>query len=377
MNLAVSVIIPVYNMAAYVGKCIESVLVQTLQDIEVIVVNDGSTDNSLKIINDYARRDKRIRVIDKPNAGLGSTYNAGQMIARGKYIYFLDSDDWMDRNCLKTLYTIAEKEQVEVVKSWGFISERKGQHWEKRTIPKDKCNKVITDMLSIPEFVSGHVAQWSCLYRRDFLINNHIWCLELPPKMSPDINFMYHVWVKCNRLYVVSESFVHYRTDNENSAKNTGSAMSFRLMRAHLGTRATMANLHLKKDYWFVKTRVEFVHLMYELISKRCRQNRGTYIKAMSKIFRENLKHGLVNFGGWKTEDKVKYWVIAHAPWLYRLNDKIQFWTTSINRASGEMIYRRFFGLYKRVCKQGNEKTYLFGCLIKKKSLKEKHEESN
>ena len=167
-NPPISVIIPVYNMADYVGESITSVLNQTFRKFELIIVNDGSTDNSLEIINSYLQKDKRILVIDKPNAGLASAYNAGQQMARGKYIYFLDSDDWMEPNCLEELYLVAEREQAEVVKAGGMISEQNNNHILHQMIPPQKCNKLITNMLTIPEFVSRHVAQWTSLYRRDF-----------------------------------------------------------------------------------------------------------------------------------------------------------------------------------------------------------------
>lgn len=372
---AISVVIPVYNMAAYVGQCLDSVLTQNFTNFELIVVNDGSTDNSLDIINTYAQRDKRIHLINKPNGGMACAYNTGQQVARGKYLCFLDSDDWMGPDYLKTMYTIAEREQVDVVKTFAFISEQNGKHWEKRMIPFEKCNKVFTNMLEIPEFVSGHVAQWSCLYRHEFLLKNNIWCPEFPKKLNPDIDYMYHVWAKCKSLYIVPKAFIHYRMDNMNSYKYAGAKMSFYLLQAHLVTRGTMANLVLPKPYWQVKAQVEYQHLLYEFETHRCCEHRLAFIRGLSKIFRENLKHNLVNLKTFPPNHARRYRFIAKAPELYWLNDTLRFWSVSKTLFTNVITLWRFFGLYKCVIDKKEQRIYLFGCLIKKSTLKDKHEE--
>lgn len=356
-------------MEKYVAQSINSVRGQTFKDIEVIVVNDGSTDNSLEIITDIARKDKRIKVINKENAGLASAYNAGQRVATGKYIYFLDSDDWIDENCFEVMLKIAEENDVEVVKSRGFISERNGGMLERVLIPIYKCDCIIENMLKIPEMVSRHVSQWTCLYRRDFLLDNDIWCPEYPKNMSPDSDFMYHVWCCCKKLFVVSRSFVHYRVDNNNSVKNSGSAMSFRLMRGHMAARATMVKLFLPNDYWYVKTRTEFEHFIYELISGRCSTNRLDYIKAMSAIFKENLRHGLVDLESWTFKHKVTYKTIAYLPWLYWLNSTLKIYTETLDRRTGTVTLIVLGGIYKQRDKSHVRETFLFGHLIKKTVL--------
>ena len=96
----VSVIIPIYNAAEFLGECLDSVLAQTLTDIEVICVNDGSPDNSLEILREYEKKDSRIKIIDQKNQGAGAARNHGMSVARGEYLSFLDSDDFFDRDML-------------------------------------------------------------------------------------------------------------------------------------------------------------------------------------------------------------------------------------------------------------------------------------
>jgi glycosyltransferase involved in cell wall biosynthesis len=108
-SIKVTVIIPVYNTEVYIKKCLDSVIHQSLQEIEIICLNDGSTDNSLEVINEYARFDSRIRVVDKLNEGPGVARNLAISMARGEYLGFLDSDDWLDKNMCKSLYEIASQ----------------------------------------------------------------------------------------------------------------------------------------------------------------------------------------------------------------------------------------------------------------------------
>ena len=100
----VSIIIPVCNVEVYLRECIESALNQTLKEIEIICVNDGSTDGSLRILKEYAAKDKRVKIIDKENAGYGHTMNIGMDMAQGEYIAILESDDYILPNMMQTLY---------------------------------------------------------------------------------------------------------------------------------------------------------------------------------------------------------------------------------------------------------------------------------
>ncbi|MDO5041518.1 MAG: glycosyltransferase [Peptoniphilus sp.] len=111
----VSIIIPIYNAEEHLAKCVDSVLGQTEKDIEIILVDDGSKDNSLEICNDYAKQDKRIRVIHQENAGVSAARNKGILLARGEYIGFVDSDDWIDFEMYKSMLNEAHKTDADVV----------------------------------------------------------------------------------------------------------------------------------------------------------------------------------------------------------------------------------------------------------------------
>ena len=122
----ISVIVPVYNVQMYLRQCLDSVLNQTFTDFEIICVNDGSTDDSGKILLEYADKDNRIKIITQENKGLSEARNSGLKSAQGEYIYFLDSDDFSHPQLLEICYTLAEKEQADLV-SFETIKEKAGK----------------------------------------------------------------------------------------------------------------------------------------------------------------------------------------------------------------------------------------------------------
>ena len=114
-NVKVSVIVPVYNVEKYLKDCLDSVVNQTLEDIEIICVNDGSTDNSLAILEDYAEKDSRIKIITQENKGLGGARNTGLYHANGEYISFIDSDDWIELNTFEELYNMSKNLDLDML----------------------------------------------------------------------------------------------------------------------------------------------------------------------------------------------------------------------------------------------------------------------
>lgn len=118
----ISVIVPVYNTESYLKKCIESIINQTFRNIEIILVDDGSTDTSAEILADYALRDNRIIVIHQENQGLSAARNAGMRSAKGEYIMFVDSDDWIDANTCEKAISAARTSFADIV-MWTYVRE--------------------------------------------------------------------------------------------------------------------------------------------------------------------------------------------------------------------------------------------------------------
>ncbi|MEN8905457.1 MAG: glycosyltransferase family 2 protein [Clostridiales bacterium] len=119
--IKVSIIIPVYNVEKYLSKCIGSVVEQTFKNIEILIINDGSTDGSSKIIEYYQNKDSRVLVVNKKNEGVSKARNQGIKMAKGKYIMFVDSDDWIEKDCVETFLEIIEEKKADIVFSQALF----------------------------------------------------------------------------------------------------------------------------------------------------------------------------------------------------------------------------------------------------------------
>lgn len=179
----VSVIVPVYNVEQYLSCCVDSLLNQTLRELEIILVDDGSPDNCPALCDEYAKKDQRVKVIHKKNAGLGYARNSGIEIATGEYITFVDSDDYVELNTYQKLYAIATDTNVDVVFfSYQHFNDQ-GKKWTEPTIHQkirhykgEEIRGIMLDIISNPPKAKNdsdfHVSVWSKLYRYEIIKSN-------------------------------------------------------------------------------------------------------------------------------------------------------------------------------------------------------------
>ncbi len=215
----VSVLVPIYNVEQFLTQCLTSLVNQTLPEIEIICINDGSTDNSMQIIRQFAQRDARIVVINKLNSGYGDSMNYGLRQARGAYIGIVESDDWIDLDAFATLYNFAEKNQVDVVKANYYREQSSGESTKVTEITPSDSNYVFYPLEERKVFRFAP-AIWSQLYRRDFLEKNHINFLPTAGASYQDISFNFKVWALAQRAFLTDKAFLHYRIDNASSSVN-------------------------------------------------------------------------------------------------------------------------------------------------------------
>ncbi len=219
-----SIIIPIYNVKKYIQQCVDSVLSQTLKDIEIILVDDGSTDGCAEVVDNYAKMDSRIIAIHQPNSGYGRAVNHGIEVAKGEYIGIVESDDWIKADMFECLYTLATTHHVDVVKSnfylyWG---DKKERIIKKSLFSPALYHKVIEPKNHLSIF-SVQPSIWSAIYRRDFLIRNGIKLLETAGASYQDTGFTFKVLSMAERVYLTDEAYLYYRQDNEaSSVKNKG-----------------------------------------------------------------------------------------------------------------------------------------------------------
>ena len=178
----ISVVIPVYNVEKYLAECVDSVLAQSYMNWEAILVDDGATDSSGAVCDAYARQDPRIRVIHQKNGGLSAARNTGLKAARGEYVYFLDSDDYIEPQTLKVLLETAEREQADVVFFDGFVFFDQCEEDDSvsryiRKAPYDAQNgrRMLLELLNKEEY---RTAVPLMLFRRDYLLEHGLWFEE-------------------------------------------------------------------------------------------------------------------------------------------------------------------------------------------------------
>lgn len=206
----VSVIIPVYNTAQYLPQCLDSICNQTLKNIEIICVNDGSTDNSEEILKEYAAKDSRIIVVNKENSGAADSRNLGIDVAKGEYIGFVDSDDWVDLNYYEELYNKASAEHADFVRCPYKLSFPDEEN-------DDSLNKIIDNAIREKRNLKPNehsCVVWNAIYSSHFLKTNKIlFDFELPP--SEDVLFTAEVTFKARNMVPLNSTYYHYRQDRE------------------------------------------------------------------------------------------------------------------------------------------------------------------
>lgn len=174
--IKVSVILPIYNVAAYLPKCLDSLINQTLQEIEIICVNDCSPDNSLQILQQYASKDSRVKIIDQANTGPGVARNNGIKAAKGEYVGFVDPDDWAEPEMFAKMYIAAKKHNADIVECGVKThNEKSGKTKEKQGFAAIAGKKAFS-ALDYPEYIfDGITSGWNKLCRRTFLVENNIY----------------------------------------------------------------------------------------------------------------------------------------------------------------------------------------------------------
>ncbi len=221
----VSILVPIYNVEKYLRQCLESLVNQTLHDIEIICLNDGSTDSSPKIIQEFQKSDSRIRVINKKNSGYGDSMNQGLKKATGEYIGIVESDDFIDLDAFEKLYQLATTNNAEVVRA-NYYYNKSGKDKKNYYINPVDAGRIIDPSRHTWIFYEAP-AIWSALYKRSFLNQNHIDFLPTPGASYQDTGFNFKVWSSAKRAYFTTEAFLHYRIDNEaSSVNNPGKVMN-------------------------------------------------------------------------------------------------------------------------------------------------------
>lgn len=210
-HIKITVILPVYNAEKHIQKCIDSILHQHIEPIEIIVVNDCSTDNSLEKLNKYNEHQPTLNIINhQTNMGAGAARNNAIKKARGKYITFIDSDDWFGPNYLNSLYIEAEKTNSDIVFSNSMIVNQNNEN--KRSDIQGIINKYSNSSVSLIDFPNEWrpTAPWMKLYRKEFILKNKLKFLEGIKLGAEDIPFSWISYFRANKISFCENTYYFY-----------------------------------------------------------------------------------------------------------------------------------------------------------------------
>lgn len=334
----VSIVVPCYNVEPYIERCLNSLCQQTLSDIEIICIDDKSTDKTLKIIKEFAHHDKRIHVIAmKNNEGVAVARNAGMAVATGDYIGFVDPDDYVDTDFYEKLYYKALETGADIVKGGVLLTDT-----NTGMTKKDNMNEKIRR--NIVYFSS---AFWSAIYKRSFLIRENI---QFPKGVitSQDSVFLTHTTLVAQKVKIVKDTFYHY------FYQRPGSLDSFVLSHAKAASKYTAFSMNLKlieskKLYFedfekFVDCHV-LSHIAYEL----------------SKNFEQE-------------EDKKHFFDLAVE--IYTKYKLSRYMKARFGKEAIKYFKKRDFDGYKQFVATHHKRIYMFGFLpIIRVNMYETHKE--
>ncbi len=231
-NIEVSIVVPIYNVEKYLRRCFDSLINQTFTNIEIIALNNGSTDNSLNILKEYANRDKRIKIIDNNNLGVSEARNIGIKEAKGNYIVFVDSDDWIDKDMVEVLHNSIDSNFCDLVMC-TYIREFEDHSKEKvfnlpevnlyvdNEVKEQLLRKLVGPVgkeLANPEYLDALGTVWAKMYKTSMLKDKDLKFVDLKEIGSgEDTLFNIFVFNEVNKVILLNKPMYHYWRGNSNS----------------------------------------------------------------------------------------------------------------------------------------------------------------
>jgi glycosyltransferase involved in cell wall biosynthesis len=294
----ISIIIPVYNVEKYLSRCLNSVLKQTFNDWEAICINDESPDNCCKILDQFAKKDSRFKIITQKNQGVSISRNNGLKEAKGDYIYFLDSDDAMHPQLLDITYNLAKQKNADWV-CFGF-EKSNGIEYEPKKISEDKIKyKITNNPLYINKGRKNKISVnvWSKLYRKELIKDLNF----IPNIHFQDYPYTYAIMAKKPKTILINKSLVYY-TINYNSISNQ-KINPKQIKDYHLGINyiyETYTKLNLSKELLFIKKNLIPNKLKQQLkLCKKADENiKNIMIEEFSKELKDLNSKNIISWRG-------------------------------------------------------------------------------
>ena len=314
----VSVIIPVYNIERHLRQCLDSVTGQTLTELEIICVDDGSTDGSPEILAEYAAGDGRFQIITQPNGGPGAARNAGMTRATGEYLIFLDSDDWFEPDFLERMVAKAKETGADMticraVEFDTATGREQPSEWMLKA-------QYLPEETFTPKEIAEHIFQftygwpWDKLFRREYIRKTGLQYPSLPN--SEDLVFVFQALTLAERITVISEPLVHHRANRMDSVSNSRYRdpevpyQALVLLREGLRGRG----MYPEYERSFLNWAMEF--LVWNAANMGDRRAQQAYFQKLKRVWLPEM--GFEEHPGAYYEDRFtycKYLLARYAPW--------------------------------------------------------------
>lgn len=308
--MKISVIVPCYNVEEYIKKGLDSLINQTLKDIEIILINDGSKDKTIDILKEYDKKDKRIVIIDKKNEGVSKARNDGLEKATGEYIAFMDSDDWFELDALEKMYNKAKDNDFDIVAcdTYAIYPDRK--QYIKSAIKDNQTNKKL--------MIDAYAVIWNKIYKKEILKNIKF---NTSLTFCEDVLFLYQIYERVNKIGSINEPLYNY-LQRQNSLTYTYDKKLYQLIES----QDEIINYY-KKGNIFAKYKEEleytYVRYLFATFIKRLAKTKNKKeFKTGYKYVKEKVKEEFPNY------KKNKY-----------LNNKKGMYLKNFNYALALIIY--------------------------------------
>lgn len=299
LNPKVSIIVPIYNVERYLDRCMQTLLGQTMTDIEIILVDDGSPDRCPQMCDEYAKKDPRVKVVHKQNGGLGYARNSGLDVATGEYVAFVDSDDFTSVEAYETLYKVAKEQDADIVYAGFTMQDSDGTESECFMLNHVWEGKEIISFLKSmifdtkPDIDTIWMSVWNGLYKRDLIEQHKIRFFSEREFLSEDILFHLMLVPLCRKIVCIPKTFYHYCY---NGTSLTHSSFNVRKIECNIRLFEKLSKI--AEDYHLPEIKKE-IFLFFENYTRGIIL-RGIILSDRSMAEKRRLCNKVYGYKGWK-----------------------------------------------------------------------------
>lgn len=309
-----SIIVPVYNVEAYLCSCLDSITEQSYRDFELILIDDGSTDRSCRICDDYAAKDERIKVIHTKNEGASAARNRGIQLASGEYISFIDSDDWLNRNMYSIMIEGIKKDDCDII-ICGFV-----MHLKDNKTAYPACDTVCTAYDFSKNVLDGGFLNgclWNKLYKRSIISS-----FDTEMHLCEDLKFNFETSRNAKKCRYISDTLYHYNRTNPQSTLNSSSYWGDEFINNHEKLVISTA-YDSELNSIAVKELLSSVFVMVDANIKSGRNYKETnfsFANCLKKYSKKIYSNNYISF-----HNKIKFLLLRHFKHVYYVVAKHKF----------------------------------------------------